>query len=290
MFRFDRSPEVLALLRRELGQHAGRRGAARRRRADAALAKPYLGTRPGLRRAARSTSASSREALRDLDDVRFVEIPWLVDAGRARRSRACRARDYPERRARPALRARHRRLPRRAGVRRRHAPSGSSSTAPPDTSRSTPTRQFVREATLLHRRCPRRATASLPPAATADDADAARASRARSGSAGGRTSSTARGLVDRRAQLSAAAAARSISSRATATRSCSSRCGCARRGDFGGAAASITAAKRARIDRRGERSTSRGSRARRRAGSTRCCSTRSIPRASSGCSDDRCGA
>ena len=50
--------------------------------ADAARAKPYVGTIPSYA----SSQVNERQppdALRDLDDVRFVEIPWLVDAGRA---------------------------------------------------------------------------------------------------------------------------------------------------------------------------------------------------------------
>ncbi len=51
---------------------------------------------------------------------------------------------------------------------------------------------------------------------------------------------------DRRPQFPHAPRRDRPRSRATATRSCSSRCACARGGDFGGAADSVTAAKRAR--------------------------------------------
>ena len=88
--------------------------------ADAALAKPYVGTIPSYT-SSQVNERQSREALRDLDDVRFVDIPWLVDAGRRARSPDLKRPDYPESRARAPLRARHGRVPRRAGVRRRHA-------------------------------------------------------------------------------------------------------------------------------------------------------------------------
>ena len=55
------------------------------------------------------------------------------------------------------------------------------------------------------------------------------------------------------------------------------------RRDFGGAAASITAAKRARIAAAASFYLGRRSAARRPAASTRSCSTRSMPRVSSGC-------
>ena len=93
-FRFDRAPEMLALLRRELAHG----------RADAVLlAVDGAGCRAGeARTSARVAAYASsqvnerqpREALRDLEDVRFVEIPWLADARCARRSRALPARDY----------------------------------------------------------------------------------------------------------------------------------------------------------------------------------------------------
>jgi hypothetical protein len=78
MFRFDRSPEVLAQLRRDLIRTQFDAALLAIDGADAALAKSYVKSIP--------TYASSlvndrqpREARRDLDELRFVDIPWLVD-------------------------------------------------------------------------------------------------------------------------------------------------------------------------------------------------------------------
>jgi len=77
MFRFDRSPEMLALLKRELGRTPVDAILLAVDSADAALVKPYLGTRAAY---AGSTvnERPTREAMRDLEDVKFVEIPWLA--------------------------------------------------------------------------------------------------------------------------------------------------------------------------------------------------------------------
>ena len=74
-------------------------------------------------RATTSSEVNERQppdALRDLDNVRFVEIPWLVDADATAFADSKRP-DYPQPVARAALRARHGRLPSGAGVRRRNA-------------------------------------------------------------------------------------------------------------------------------------------------------------------------
>ena len=78
MFRFDPSPDVLRLMRRELAKTPVDAALLAVDAADAALAKPYVGTIPSYT----SSQVNERqppEALRDLDDVRFVDIPWLVD-------------------------------------------------------------------------------------------------------------------------------------------------------------------------------------------------------------------
>jgi len=78
MFRFDRTPEALALLRRELAKTPFDAALLAVDGADAALAKSYV-------KSIRTYTGSQvndrqpREILRDLDDVRFVEIPWLVE-------------------------------------------------------------------------------------------------------------------------------------------------------------------------------------------------------------------
>lgn len=78
MFRFERSPEALAQLRRELGSAPFDAVLLAIDGADAPLVKSYVKALP--------TYASSlvndrqpREVLRDLDDLRFVDIPWVVD-------------------------------------------------------------------------------------------------------------------------------------------------------------------------------------------------------------------
>lgn len=75
--RFDRSPEMLALLRRELARTPVDAVVLAVDSADAALVKPYLGTRAAY---AGSTvnDRPSPQAMRDLEDLRFVEIPWLA--------------------------------------------------------------------------------------------------------------------------------------------------------------------------------------------------------------------
>jgi hypothetical protein len=79
MFRFDPAPDVLKLMRRELVRTPVDAALLAVDAADAALAKPYVGTIPSYT----SSQVNERqppEAMRDLDNVRFVDVPWLVDA------------------------------------------------------------------------------------------------------------------------------------------------------------------------------------------------------------------
>ena len=80
MFRFDPSPDVLRLLKRELGKTPYDMALLAVDAADAARAKPYVGTIPSYT-SSEVNERQSPDAMRDLDNVRFVEIPWLVDAG-----------------------------------------------------------------------------------------------------------------------------------------------------------------------------------------------------------------
>jgi outer membrane PBP1 activator LpoA protein len=73
----DRSPEMLALLRRELARTPVDAVLLAVDSADAALVKPYLGTR-AVYAGSTVNDRPTREAMRDLEDVRFVEIPWLA--------------------------------------------------------------------------------------------------------------------------------------------------------------------------------------------------------------------
>jgi len=79
MLRFDRSSDMLALLRRELAKGPFDAAVLAVDGSDAALAKSYL----KLISTYTSSQVNERrpkETLRDLDDVRFVDMPWLVDA------------------------------------------------------------------------------------------------------------------------------------------------------------------------------------------------------------------
>ena len=82
MFRFDPSPDVLRLLKRELGKTPFDVALLAVDAADAARAKPYIGSIPSYT-SSEVNERQSPDALRDLDNVRFVEIPWLVDADAA---------------------------------------------------------------------------------------------------------------------------------------------------------------------------------------------------------------
>jgi len=73
----DRSPEMLALLRRELARTPVDAVLLAVDSADAALVKPYLGTVP-VYAGSTVNDRPTREAMRELEDVRFVDIPWLA--------------------------------------------------------------------------------------------------------------------------------------------------------------------------------------------------------------------
>jgi len=80
MFRFDPSPDVLRLLKRELGKTPYDMALLAVDAADAARAKPYVGSIPSYT-SSEVNERQSTDAMRDLDNVRFVEIPWLADPG-----------------------------------------------------------------------------------------------------------------------------------------------------------------------------------------------------------------
>jgi outer membrane PBP1 activator LpoA protein len=76
--RFDRSPDTLALLKRELAKKPVDVTLLAVDGDDAALVKPYVGTIPAY--AGRNVNdRQPRETLRELEDVHFVDIPWLAD-------------------------------------------------------------------------------------------------------------------------------------------------------------------------------------------------------------------
>ena len=78
MFRFDRAPDVLRLLRRELIKTRVDAALLAIEGPDVALAKSYVKSTPTYT-SNQVNENLSREARFDLDDVRFVDIPWLVD-------------------------------------------------------------------------------------------------------------------------------------------------------------------------------------------------------------------
>jgi hypothetical protein len=92
-FRFDRAPEMLTVLRREFAKAAPDAVLLAVDAQDAALAKPYLGTVAAYT----SSQVNDRQApgdLLDLDNVLFVEIPWLAEPGAATFNGIAR-REYP---------------------------------------------------------------------------------------------------------------------------------------------------------------------------------------------------
>jgi hypothetical protein len=75
---FDRSPDMLALLRREIGRAPVDAVLLAVDGADAALVKTYVGT-IATYTSSQVNDRQPRELIRDLDDVWFVDIPWLAD-------------------------------------------------------------------------------------------------------------------------------------------------------------------------------------------------------------------
>ena len=77
-YRFDPNPDVLALMRREQAARPSDAVLMCVASGDAALAKSFLA--PGLVYASSQIADGlSPEMLRDLEGVRYVEIPWLAD-------------------------------------------------------------------------------------------------------------------------------------------------------------------------------------------------------------------
>lgn len=75
---FERTPDMLTLLKRELARTPLDAVLLAVDAADAALVKPYIGQIPAYA----SSQVNDRqppEILRDLDNVTFVEIPWLAE-------------------------------------------------------------------------------------------------------------------------------------------------------------------------------------------------------------------
>jgi len=77
-FRFDRSPDILRLLRSEVIKARVDVALLAVDGTDVALAKSYIKQTP-IYTSNQVNENLTREARFDLEDVRFVEIPWLVD-------------------------------------------------------------------------------------------------------------------------------------------------------------------------------------------------------------------
>ena len=81
-YRFDPNPEVLALLRRELTARTPDAVLLALSGEEAGLAKPYLPQKP-VYAASQIGDGLQPAMLRDLEGVRYVEIPWLADPAAA---------------------------------------------------------------------------------------------------------------------------------------------------------------------------------------------------------------
>ena len=118
-FRFDPAPEALTGLRRTLGQTTPDAVLLAVNGDRAALLKPFIG---GVRAYASGLvfERPPQAVARDLDDVRVVEIPWLLTPNAAEFNGLAAPR-FRQRGARAPLRARPRRFSRRGGVQGRTA-------------------------------------------------------------------------------------------------------------------------------------------------------------------------
>lgn len=89
-YRFDADPEVLALLRRELAARTPDAVLLALAGEEAALVKPYLPQKP-VYASSQIADRLQPSMLRDLEGVRYVEIPWLADPSAAAFARLPRA-------------------------------------------------------------------------------------------------------------------------------------------------------------------------------------------------------
>jgi outer membrane PBP1 activator LpoA protein len=79
-FRLDRATDMLALLRREVAKAAPDAVLLALDATETALVRPYLGQVIAYT-SSQVNDRQTPESLRDLDGVRFVELPWLADPG-----------------------------------------------------------------------------------------------------------------------------------------------------------------------------------------------------------------
>ncbi len=76
-FHFGRSPDALTLLRRDIGRSHIDAMIIAADADDVALAKPYVGQIPAYT-SSQVNDRQLRDSRRDLDDVYFIEMPWLT--------------------------------------------------------------------------------------------------------------------------------------------------------------------------------------------------------------------
>ncbi len=93
VLHFGRAPEMLALLRTELGKTPLDAIILAVPGDDAALVKPFVGQTAAYA-SSQVNDRPPQEAIRDLDDLRFVEVPWLALPDEPAYARIPR-RDYP---------------------------------------------------------------------------------------------------------------------------------------------------------------------------------------------------
>jgi len=91
--RFDRAPELLSVIRREVGRAVPDAILLAVDAGEAAVIKPYLG-KFTVYTSSQVNDRQARENLLDLDNVFFVEIPWIADPGSTTFARIAR-REYP---------------------------------------------------------------------------------------------------------------------------------------------------------------------------------------------------
>ena len=79
-YRLVRTPDTLATLRQELQRAAPTAILLAADATDAALARPYLPRVP-VYASSQVSEASSPQVNYDLEDIHFIDVPWLVDPG-----------------------------------------------------------------------------------------------------------------------------------------------------------------------------------------------------------------
>ena len=135
--------DALTAMRRELTRRPPSPCCSRWTARSAALAKPYLGTRPAYA-SALVFERETTSTVRDLDGLILTEIPWIVTPERAAVRAACRGANFPAPRSLACMRSASMRFASRS-VSATGVPSASRSRAPPGQVTLVDGRQFARE-------------------------------------------------------------------------------------------------------------------------------------------------